>query len=326
VRKSLFAAGVLAVALSTPAVARADPSSTTPEQGYGLGQVESPRAMAMGDANNALGVSTGALYLNPANMALARVYHFEGLATYSPEARRQSYGGAVVDSVLNTQHLAGGLALDWSMMDPDGIHRQWTDVRVGLGYPMGDHLAIGVIGRYLQIDQSVAGGPFGPSFVSDGTRDSSMLKLLTFDAGATVLFTNEIRLGVVGHNLTGPGTGLAPTTLAGGLGYMGEIFALEGGGLVDFTTWSGARVRAMAGGELFVADRYAIRLGYRYDDGTRTHALTGGLGYIDKKWSAELGVRRDIAGQYPATFFTLSLRYFYNAVTVAADQSSGGDF
>jgi hypothetical protein len=321
VRKLLsLTAGVLSI--TAAGVAHADPATTSPEQGYDLGQIQSPRALAMGDANNALGVSTQSLYLNPANMALARVYHFEGLASFSPEARRQSYGGAVVDSVLNSQHLAGGLAADWNIMDPSGLHREWTDVRVGVGYPLGDHLAIGVTGRYLRVDQAVAVGPLGQSFASDGTRDGPVLNTITFDAGATILFTDEIRLGVVGHNLTVPGTGLAPTTVAGGLGYMGQSFAAEGGALMDFTTWSGARVRAMAGGELFVADRYAIRLGYRYDDGTRTHALSGGLGYIDKKWSVEIGGRHDIVGQFPATFLTISLRYFYNAVTAAPDQGA----
>jgi hypothetical protein len=311
----------VALALASWCVeASAAPSSTSPEQGYDLGEVESPRALAMGGANNAIGVSTTSLYLNPGNMTLARVYHIEGLATLSPEARRQSYGAAIIDSVINAQHLAGGFAGDWSLMDPDGIHRTWTDLRAGLGYPLGDRFSIGAIGRYLRASQSVAAGPLGQSFASDGTPGAPLFNQITFDVGATAVVSDELRVGLVGHNLTNPGTGFAPTTLAGGLGYVSSSFAAEGGALVDFTTFGKAKVRGMIGGELFLADAYALRLGYRYDDGTRTHAVSGGLGYIGKTWSLELGARRDVAGEHPATFFTLSLRFFYNSVALHQDQ------
>ena len=277
----------------------------------------------MGGANNAIGVSTTSLYLNPANMTLARVYHLEGLATFSPEARRQSYGAAIVDSVLNKGHLAGGAAADWSIVDPDGIHRTWTDIRVGLAYPLGDRLSVGAVGRYLRVDQSVAAGPLGASLASDGTRGDPLFNRLTFDVGATAIISEQFRLGVVGHNLTNPGTGFAPTTVAGGLGFTSASFAAEAGGLVDFTTWGATRLRGMVGGEVFVGDRFALRLGYRYDDGMRTHALSGGLGYIDKKWSFEVGAMRDVVGEHPATFFTLSLRYFYSAAAVQQDEPDG---
>ncbi|HTB74620.1 MAG TPA: hypothetical protein VK762_15330, partial [Polyangiaceae bacterium] len=82
---------VVAAILFVSGESSADPMSTSPERAYDLGEIPNPRALAMGDALNALGVSTASIYLNPANMALARVYHLEGLAAYSPEARRQTY-------------------------------------------------------------------------------------------------------------------------------------------------------------------------------------------------------------------------------------------
>ena len=160
-RRSMGRLGALAPALAivfAAEVASAEPSTTSPEQGYELGEVQSPRAVGMGGALNALGVSTSGLYLNPANMALARVYHFEGGATFAPEARRQSYGGAVVDSVLNRGHLAGGVGANWSTMDADGIHRSWTDVRAGIGYPLGDYFAVGITGRYLRACRAARAG------------------------------------------------------------------------------------------------------------------------------------------------------------------------
>ena len=301
-------------ALFATTAARAEPSTTTIEQGFDGGEVQSPRSVGMAGALNATGVSTNGLFLNPANMALARVYHLEALGAFSPEARRQSYGAAAVDSVLNRWHLAGGGAVNWSTMDPDGIHRSWTDVRVGLAFPLGDHLAIGANGRYLRVDQAIASGPLGASLASDGTAGKPLFNQITFDAGATLSFTQSLRLGVVGHNLTNPGTSFAPTTLAGGLGYITRDFAVEADAQADFTTFASTKMRFMGGGEVFLADHYAIRAGYRYDAGTKVHAASAGLGYIDRKWSIELSARRDVVADHPSTMLSLGLRFFYDAV------------
>ena len=307
----------LAGALTTK-TALAAPSSTSPENGYDLGEVENPRALAMGGALNALGTSTAALYLNPANLPVARVYHFEALAAFSPEARRQSYGGSVVDS--STSRVAGGVSGTWNQMDPDGIDRSWTDVRLVLAYPISDRVFVGATGRYLRLSQAVASGPLGSSTVSDGTPGAVIANQFTFDAGVTVVPVDGLRIGLVGHNLTNPGTGLAPTTLAGGIGYTSGDVSLEADLLGDFTTWDRARPRAMLGGELFLADHFPVRLGYRYDDGLRTHAVSGGLGYVDPRWSFEVSVRRDVAGEQPATMLSASIRYFYDTMETHTDE------
>jgi hypothetical protein len=295
--------------------------STSPEQAYDMGEIPSARAVGMGGALNALGVSTTALYLNPANMPLARVYHLEALGAYGPQAQRQTYGLAIVDSVINAARLAGGVAGTYNELDPSGLHRVWTDVRAGLALPLGEHLALGATGRWLRVDQAAGAGPFGPSFASDGTSGSALFNALTVDLGATAVL-GDFRMGVVGHNLTNPGTSLAPTTAAAGVGYGGQVFSIEVDGLLDFTTFGGTRGRVMAGGELFVADHYAFRAGWRYDSGTDIHSPSFGFGYIDPRWSIEAAVRHDAIGSHAATLGVLSLRYFYDATgaTTPADE------
>jgi hypothetical protein len=248
---------------------------------------------------------------------MARVYHLEALGAFSPEARRQTYGLAVVDSVLNTSRVAGGLAGAWSQIDPDGIHRTWTDVRVALAMPLGDHLSLGATGRWLRVEQAVGAGPFGPSLASDGTRNSPIFNSITFDAGATASILDGLRIAVVGHNLTNPGTGLAPTTASAGVGYANGVVSLEADGMLDFTTWGSTRSRVMLGGELFVAERYALRAGYDYDAGMKLGTASLGAGYIDPKWSIELGVRHDLIDAHASTLAVLSLRYFYDPLGAA---------
>lgn len=301
--------------------ARADRMSTSPEQAYDLGEMPSARSVGMGGALNALGVSTTALYLNPANMALARVYHLDAIGAYAPQAQRQTYGLAIVDSVINAQRLSGGVGATWNEVDPNGLHRVWTDVRAALAMPLGDHLAIGATGRWLHVDQATGVGPFGPSLPSDGTPSGPLFNGITLDLGATAVL-GDFHLGLAGHNLTNPGTSLAPTTGAAGIGYATPVFAVEADGLLDFTTWGTTKGRVMAGGEIFIADRYALRAGWRFDTGTQIHAASLGFGYVDPRWSIELGVRHDLIGSHAGTLGILALRYFYDATgaTTPADE------
>lgn len=311
------ATGAMAIVLWSAFVpnrlALAQPMSTSPELAYDLGETPNARTLAMGGALNALGVSTPALSLNPANMAMARVYHIEALAAFSPEAKRQTYGAAVVDSVLNSNGLAGGVLGSWSEMDPDSTHRTWTDLRAGAALPLGDHLALGAVGRWLRVEQQGSAGPFGPSLASSGTPGGPLVNAFTFDVGATASIGDALRIGAVGHNLTNPGTGLAPTTGALGIGYGTHEFALEVDGLLDFTTYSKVQGRLMGGAEVFLADHYAIRAGWRYDTGAAVHTPSLGFGYVDARWSIEVAGRHDLIADHASTFAVLSLRYFYDA-------------
>jgi hypothetical protein len=315
-----IACGLAIAIAATAGRVHAAPSSTSIEQGYDLGEVQHPRSLALAGAQQVWGGSTTAVFVNPANLALYRVYHLEGIAAFSPEARRQSYGGAVVDS--STSRLAGGFGGTWSQMDPDGIKRQWTDLRLTLAYPLGDRFHLGVTGRYLRANQGLSRGPFGASLASDGTPTEPLLNEFTFDAGAAVALSEQIRVAISGRNLTAPGTGLMPLGVAGGLGWSNQTVSAEANTLVDFTTFGSARVRAMVGGEILLADHVPLRVGYRYDAGVKTHAIGLGGGYVDKRFSIEIGGRRDVVADHPATMIAVGVRLFIDSG--GATGSGGG--
>lgn len=300
--------------------AHADPSTVSPEQGWDLGDVQSPRALALSGAQAAFGSSSNALFYNPANMPFSRVYHAEAMASWSPEARRQSYGAAIVDST--TSRLHGGVGGQWIQVDPDGVRRRALDLRLALAFPISDKIALGATARYLRVDQPVGRGPLGRGLISDGTADAALTQGFSVDAGVTVAPVGGLRLAVVGRNLTNPGHGLQPTNLLFGVGYGTQRFTIEANGLLDFTTFQGTRVRAMIGAEYFLADRVPLRAGYRYDDGLKTHAVSGGLGYVDRRFSIELGVRRDVVADHPSTVFGLSARLFIDSGASGADGSA----
>jgi len=311
----------LVLACAAPTVARADPSSTSIPQGYDRGEIPHPRQLALCGAQQVWGGSTTAVFLNPANLPLYRVYHIEGIAAFSPEARRQSYGGAVVDS--STSRLAGGFGGTWTAMDPDGIRRRWADLRLALAYPLGDRFSIGLTGRYLRVNQSTAAGPLGASLASDGTKDEPLFGQFTFDAGIGVGITEQFRLALSGRNLTAPGTSLAPVGVAGGIGWSNQTVSVEADTLVDFTTFGSARSRFMLGGEVLLADRFPLRGGYRYDAGMKTHSLGLGAGYVERRFSVEIGARRDIVGDHPATIFGVGLRIFIDTTGTSSAEQPG---
>ena len=266
-----------------------------PEVGYNYGDVETPRTMALAGAQRATSYSVGGLFTNPANMARTAVYHLGGVAEIWPEANRVSFGGAAVDSIVNSKGIAGGLGFTWNQQDKDGLGRQYNDLRFALALPLQDRLFLGLGGRYLWLSQD-GHGPLGASLASGGLGGQRIIEGFSFDAGATIKATDEIYLGVVGNNLSDPGTGFQPLNVGGGIGVATKQFGLEADLVFDFTTWDETTVRAMGGAEFLVEDAIPIRAGYRYDAGAESHAVSLGLGYVERSFSADAAVRRVVSG------------------------------
>jgi opacity protein-like surface antigen len=311
----------IAIVLCASAAA-AERSERAPAVGYDYGEISTGRSLAMGGALRAFSNGTTALYVNPANMAMTRVFHLQGLAAIWPESRRQSYGASAVE--LRNNRLAGGVGAHYSWMDPDGVNRKWTDVRLGLAVPFSEKFYAGLCGRYLKLSQeggfrlnNAFGGPTDP--VAAGLRDQAIVNNFSFDAGITVRPTPSLAIGIVGANLTNPGHGFLPTTLGGGVGFGTRDFTVEADLVGDFSSYlrtdgsTKTTVRAMFGGEYLLADHYPVRLGYRYDQGARSHAVSGGLGYVDTQFSLELGLRRTVSGPssaVPSTAIVIEVQYF----------------
>ena len=317
---------IFLAAISFAPSARADPSDIVPEVGYNYGEIETGRSAAMGGALRALGNAVTGLYTNPANIALTRVYHLQGLAQIWPEARRQTYGASAVDSV--TGRLAGAVGAHYGVLDPDGVDRKWTDVRLGLGFPISDRFYAGVTGKYLKLrDNGLARPGYGlrHSYASAGLPDAAIVDGFTFDAGITVKPTNNFFIGVVGTNLTSPGHGFQPLTLGGAIGFGNNDITAEVDVVADFTTYTKAdgtsrtNMRAMAGFEYLAADHFPLRVGYRYDAEPALHAISAGAGYIDPQFSVDLSIRRTVSGKEPfgpVTTVVVDLQYFLESTGI----------
>jgi len=289
---SALALALALLALLAPGVALAQYEIET---GHSYGEIETPRMTAVAGAIRSTSSSTAALYANPANMAIAQVYHAGAFAEIYPEAGRQTFGGAVVDSLLSSTGLSGGVSFAWTQQDPGGLGRQWTDLRFGLALPIPDVLYVGVSGRYLQIDQTGT-GPLGYSKASGGQSGGILMETITVDVGATFRPIPEIVMSLVGYNLTSPDTSLVPLMGAASGGFLTGDFSIAADVVLEATTFETAKFRVQSGAEFLVANRVALRAGYRYDEGFESHFITGGAGYVDPKFSIDVGVRRSLTG------------------------------
>jgi hypothetical protein len=307
-----------------------------PQVIYNYGDNETPRSAAMGGALRALGNGTAAVYLNPATMAEARVYHVGALIQGAPQTGRVIGASTIVDSV--TGRLAGGVSFAGGIIDGKGLGRSLVDTRVALAYPLSDRIFLGLGGRYIKISQTTLDTPFahavrdGKGVINDSSSDKvagglynekhdgrdSFINALTFDAGLTLKLGDSVYLAAVGQNLTYPNNGLLPTTVGGGIGIGTPSFSIEADGLADLSSWSRpleplkAKARLMLGGEYLLADHVPIRLGYAFDQGAKLHTLSAGGGYVGTEFAIEASLKQTLSSP-GATTLLLSLEYFFEA-------------
>lgn len=255
---ALFTILAAACVLLASRPARAEKSGLPPEVGYSYGQVEDARTAAFGGGLTALGTGVSGIFGNPAAIGASQVYHVGALASVWPEARRQTYGAAAVDSV--TTRLAAGVGFAWTDQDPDGLKRRSSDLRIVLAYPFSDKVSFGVAGRYLKLTQDGL-GPLGQSYPSGGLRGEPIVNTWSFDAGLTLRPSKNFGIGAHGSNLSNPGTGYQPTTAGGGIGLGNENIAFEIDAVADFTTFGRTTARVMGGLEYLAGDHVPLRLG-----------------------------------------------------------------
>lgn len=317
------AASLLALAAASTitlcaASVRAQHSSLSPETGYDYGQQLDARGGALAGALRAWGNGVTGVFGNPAAIGLSRVYHVGALAQIWPEAKRQSYGAAIVDSV--TSRLAAGVGFVWNDQDPSGIKRRWADLRIPLAYPFSDSISFGITGRYLKLSQNGL-GPLGHSYGSGGLEGDSIVNAWSFDAGLAVRPTRSVALGILGSNLSNPGNGFQPTSVGGGIGLGNNDLIFEIDALADFTTWKHTTARAMAGFEYLAGDHFPLRLGYKYDAGASAQAVSGGLGYVDAEMSFDFSLQRNIIGD-KATAVLATLQVFVESTGMTRTPAS----
>ncbi len=302
-RMSVLRAGAVIVAL----LAWFD-ASAAEAQGSGPMPVaedfETTRGMGMGLGVRASAASTAALEYNPANLALARIYHVETFAGYRPQSTRFEFGGALVDSFSSP--VAMGVSYRYILGNGRDGHAG-MDGRVAVAVPIGDAFSIGVAGRYVSFTRE--------GQRPDGDTRGPYAEGITMDVGLRVTPVAGLHIAAIGQNLIDFGSPLVPRLVGGSLSYtVDNTFTIGVDGLSDLSTFHNvdATLRPEAlfgiGAELFTGE-VPIRLGYYYDTGRGLHVLSAGLGYVNSSFGIELSYRQQFIGATDS-WLLLSFRYF----------------
>jgi hypothetical protein len=301
-RRLVLAALLMEVLAFRSRTARAE-TATSSSQAWDLGGPRDPRGLAMGGAGFAVAGSTGAALGNPAALTVSRSYELELAGAWAIEPGLAHYGGAIADST--TSRTAGGLSAHFTKFDTSGLARSALDVRGSVAYPVGDALTIGVAGRWLRTNDGAGAGAVGGESVARGDVERSRLAL---DVGLLFQPSPTFRVGVVGKNFLADPSFDLPRLYAAGFGLSFDALSLESTALVNVTTTDDPKWRSSTGLAWSVGERYGVRVGYRFDQAFSTHAIGAGVSVLDRSGALEVGVRRDVAGDYPATFIAVGIR------------------
>lgn len=262
---------------------------------YGTSRTMDPRTLGLAGASLATPSSVSGLYLNPATIAMAHIYHLNLMYQYTGQENMHMGGIAIVDSVTSST-IAAGLAVNYLAANHDHTHHQSWDGRLAVGGNIGDVFFIGLTGRYIRVEHDLKSADLGPNgrpaMPSSG---SQQVDGFTFDAGAALNAGNVLRIGVTGYNLSNTDSIYAPLQLGSGVAVsLVEMLNIEADVVFDFTSHEKVNEEIRAGLELLVAGRVPLRLGYLHDVYYHINSIAAGVGYLDKAFAIDLGYSQEL--------------------------------
>ena len=114
----------------------------------------------------------------------------------------------------------------------------------------------------------------------------------------------------IGHRVGLEGRIAGFLQLGGGFGlHLLDMLHLETNGVVDFTSHEDAQWKLQFGGEVFIAHRVGLRVGYEYDIYYDLHSLSAGIGYVDTQFALDLGFMREVV-QDGRMIIAFGFKYF----------------
>lgn len=268
-------------------------------------EFEGTRAEAMGGATRAWALADSAPLLNPSGMSLSKAYNVEASYAYGTRLSDQFLHASVVDST-SASSLAGGLYYTYHLQKPTSLDSGHAhELGAALSLPVGKYLALGATGKWFRLE----GTDEGTEAATGG---------VTFDVGATVRPSPLFSLALVGANLRDLRAGQVPRSVSYGAAFIPIatlVLALDG--VTAFTRDDVTGLRGtgiMAGGELSVAQRVAIRVGGGTDPMLGVGYLAAGASLISEVAAVDVGLRADL---FPISslgernlFLGVSLRLF----------------
>lgn len=251
--------------------------------------IEGPRALAMGGAQRASGLSNDAIYLNPAAIAAEKRYTLNLQGEHDFGIGYDTFGASVSDSTAGP--VAGALAFNRVLIGPEGDRRVGNLFSLALAVPLSDFLVIGASGKFLHIAE------FG-----------KVHNVATPDVGLIVR-ASIVTLGFTAYNLIDVKSRELPRQYGFGANFtLISSLKLEGDLVVDTSTNDKATLSYHAGLQWEVIPLLAVRAGYLEDRILGQRAISGGIGiYIPPGFSIELAYKHELLGSTPGRLAALAV-------------------
>jgi len=299
------AGGAISPALALLATALFALPASAQERLDGTSATMDPRGVGMAGTGVATSSSTSGLYLNPATIAMAHLYHLNLMYQFTGEEDLHMGGLAIVDSVTSST-IAAGASLNYLRANQTRTDHESWDARLAIAGNFGEVFFLGMTGRYLRVEHDLQGGNTGPNGrPSLPASGSKQMNGFTFDAGAAVRIARILSIGVTGYNLSDTDSVHAPLRLGTGVGIgVLDMLLIEADLILDFSSHDKVNEEIRGGAELLIAGRVPVRLGYVYDVLLNMNSIAAGIGYMDSAFAIDFGFQQELVerGRFQLAF------------------------
>ncbi|MBN2343628.1 MAG: hypothetical protein JXX29_19355 [Deltaproteobacteria bacterium] len=253
------------------------------------------RMLAMAGALRASSSNTSAVYLNPAAMSMAKVYHINLKYQYTGLDALHNGGVVLMDSVTS-QTFAGGVSFDYVRSAKEYTDFESIDGKLAVSATIRDIFFFGTTVRYLRTAYDVESSSLGPNYTPALPRnDTVQAKGFTFDAGMALKAGDIISIGVVGYNLSNTGSVYAPLQLGGGVSALiKNMWLIEVDAVTDFTSYDETSLELQLGTEFILKQQFSFRGGFGHDFHFDVNSYGLGFGFTGKRLAVDLGFKQDI--------------------------------
>lgn len=252
-------------------------ASTSHAQTY-----EGARLLGFADAQRALASANDSIYVNPAGMAMGRLYSLELGYFDDLLGSDRRFNASVVDSQAGP--IAGGLAYTYSTRRPDDPSSpdqrlQGHRAELSLASRFAESAAVGTTVRYLSFDTKVG----------DETVEGRGFSGIQIDVGIQWRMPQGISIGLVGYNLRKSDRPEMPISWGAGLGWQTEVFSVEAD--VRYNAQKG-EPRYSFGAGLVLSEVILLRGGGTFDYVSKTWAISAGAGVAVERIALDVGFRQ----------------------------------
>jgi hypothetical protein len=278
--------------------------TSAPAAWAGSTRVPGTRSLGLGGALRGAATGDLALTLNPSGMSLLRAYVIEAAYLHGEGAGASNLGRISIADSTSGFNIAGGVYYNYLTVSSGGQRTlSGHEGGVALSIPVGEHLFIGGLAKYLRLRTGADTG-------------NRLLRGFTFDAGITIKPASMISLGIVGSNLADHEADRASRALSGGLTVGATtdlVLALDA--VLEFDNRRTPAVNdkvwhVMGGAEYVFLKRFALRAGGGHRGDTDAGYVAAGASYIAQIGALDVGFQRDLSGSTKETFIGASARLF----------------